>query len=79
MLIEKTVYEGRIYGTSLYFLPQFFETYQYSKNITLSFFNFLYIFKNFLATPMACGYSQARDQTHTTTATQATAVTTLDP
>ena len=51
MLIEKIVYEGRIYGTSLYFLPQFFETYQYSKNITLSFFNFLYIFKKFFGHP----------------------------
>ena len=33
----------------------------------------------FLAVPVACGGSQARDQTHTTAATQGTAVTTPDP
>ena len=33
----------------------------------------------FLATPGACGISQAMDGTHTTAATQAVAMTTLDP
>ena len=32
-----------------------------------------------MAMSMACGSSQAREQTHATVATQATAVTTLDP
>ena len=35
--------------------------------------------KFFLATPMACKGSEARDQKHTTAATQAAAVTMLDP
>ena len=33
----------------------------------------------FLATPTACVHFWARDQTHTTAATQAAALTTLDP
>ena len=33
----------------------------------------------FLAIPVACGISQARDQTLVTAATQATEMTTLDP
>ena len=33
----------------------------------------------FLAAPMACGSSQAKDQTQTTAVTRATSVTMLDP
>ena len=34
---------------------------------------------DFLMTPTTCGNSQARDQIHSTAATQATRATTLDP
>ena len=37
------------------------------------------LFLNFLAIPTACESSWARDRTHTTVVTQATAVTKLDP
>ena len=40
--------------------------------------SFYYYFIYFLATPMACGSSQGRDQTHATVVTRVTAVTTLD-
>ena len=40
---------------------------------------YLLLFIYFLATPTACGNSQARDQTCTTAPTQATAVTMLVP
>ena len=39
----------------------------------------LFPFLFFLATPMACGSSQVRDQTHATAATQVAAVAMLDP
>ena len=44
----------------------------------LSLFYFI-LFYSFLAMPVACGSSWARDQTHATAVTQAAAVTTLDP
>ena len=39
----------------------------------------IFLKKNFLAMPMACGSSQARDLTHATALTQTTTVITPDP
>ena len=39
----------------------------------------MYLCIYLLVVPMACGSSQARNQTHTTAATRAKAMTTLDP
>ena len=46
-------------------------------NILLRSYRLIYLF--IVAVPEVCGSSQARNQTHVTTVTHATAVTTLDP
>ena len=56
------------------------QSYLLSLGHTVFFLSFLFFFLFFfLATPTACGSSQARDRTHSTASTPATAVTMKDP
>ena len=51
----------------------------YNKLIILVLTWNFYLFVYFLAMPIACGISQARDRTPATAVTQAVAMTTLEP
>ena len=54
------------------------KSFSFKKKLCLFLFYFFVLF-SFLAAPGACGSSWARDWTHITAVTQATAVTILDP